>query len=225
MLVGFCGKLGSGKSTIANMLAKKYDFEVRSFSEPLKWVCQDLYNFTDEQLYGDLKEVVDPRIGKSPREILQWVGTDIFRLSDPNFWVNIFELNYDRDLNIIVDDVRFPNEVDLIKKLGGIVIKINGNYRNNKERESHASEIQELDYDYEIDNDGTKKELFTKVVELLTSLSYDDCGNVRDKFIEDDKFIMRKEIEQYQDYGFIILLIWFLTLAGLAGISMYSQLY
>ena len=61
----------------------------------------------------------------TPRKMLQQVGTDLFRNQlHPNTWVNATFANY-HDNNWIITDVRFPNELEAIKKHNGITIRIN----------------------------------------------------------------------------------------------------
>ena len=80
MIVGLIGKKGHGKDTFADYLVQHYDFVKLSFAEPLKKVCKELFLLTDEQLYDPMeKEKVDERWGKSPRQLMQIIGTDILR--------------------------------------------------------------------------------------------------------------------------------------------------
>jgi len=62
------------------------------------------------------------------RRILQWWGTEYRRAQDPDYWTKAWEkklLEYDLvSTHILVDDVRFINELNIIKKHGGIFIKI-----------------------------------------------------------------------------------------------------
>lgn len=52
LIIGVCGKAGSGKDTIADILVKDLGFVKVAFADPLKRVCKDIYDFTDEQLWG-----------------------------------------------------------------------------------------------------------------------------------------------------------------------------
>ncbi len=144
MLIGILGKKKSGKDTVANYLIEKYGFIKYSFADPLKKGLQEFFNLTDEQLYNqDLKEVIDPRWGVSPRKLFQVFGTDIFQKSirdflpelkinnDPkNHWVNLFkewylsELKKNPSIKIVISDARFLHEINMIKELGGVVYKI-----------------------------------------------------------------------------------------------------
>ena len=81
MLIGITGKRGHGKTTAANVLIRDFGFIEYSFAKPLKEICKIMFRLTDEQVYGDykIKEKIDERIGRSPREILQLIGTEFGR--------------------------------------------------------------------------------------------------------------------------------------------------
>ncbi len=88
MLIGFCGKAGSGKDT-ASLFFKKYDSEFMSFAGPIKESAKILFNLTDEQLSDRvLKETIIPTWGLSPRQILQRLGTTLRTEFDDNLFVN-----------------------------------------------------------------------------------------------------------------------------------------
>lgn len=109
-----------------------------------------------------------PLIKYTPRKLLQKIGTDLFRNQlHPNTWVSSTFANYLNDAWIITD-VRFPNELQAIKDRNGIVIRVN---RNNSLFKSviHESEtaLDNYEFDYIIDNNGTIEDLIIKVKEIL----------------------------------------------------------
>lgn len=181
VLIGLLGTKGSGKSTGANYLVSKFGFIEKSFADCLKKICQELFLFSDDQLYGtqEQKETPDPRwFNCSPRSAMQFIGTDLLRNQMeqimPGIGKNIFthhfriwyheQIKNNPDINVVISDVRFQNEVDFIHELGGIVIKI---HRPDIESsDNHQSEKENLticNYDYHIENNKTvcdfKKEL------------------------------------------------------------------
>jgi hypothetical protein len=90
MIISICGRANSGKDTCANYIINKYSFTKIAFADPLKRILKDVFEFSNNQLWGEsnLRNVEDLRylrnrdnkiVGLSPRECLQKVGTDLFR--------------------------------------------------------------------------------------------------------------------------------------------------
>lgn len=177
LIIGFHGRAGAGKDTAADSVD---DAIKLAFVKPLKDAAKILFNFTDEQLYDNkLKEVIDKKWNNSPREILQWLGTDVLRndISEDFFLIHMkqrIENVYDIYDIIIISDCRFPNEAEFIRNIGGVVIEITRDDANEggTEHSEHISE-QKLPrdlVDYVIENNGTKDELFKKVNDLINLL-------------------------------------------------------
>lgn len=122
-IIGFAGRKGSGKDTCADILVQHYGFDKRAFATPLKSFCQQLFLLSDDQLWGNLRDIVDDRYGHTPRQLLQKFGTDFIRdCISPNFWVDRFSTWYKAQSgSVVVSDVRFQNEVATIQQLGGRV--------------------------------------------------------------------------------------------------------
>jgi hypothetical protein len=55
-LIGLCGHAGCGKDTFADILVKEYRFFKLGLADPLKRICKEVYNFSDEQLWGPSAE-------------------------------------------------------------------------------------------------------------------------------------------------------------------------
>ena len=191
VLLGFLAKKYSGKDTVVDYLVEKHSFQKMSFATPLKDVISILFGFDNEQLYGNKKEVMDDRWGVTPRTVMQYLGTEVFRHDInkimPNigddFWVKSWSVQYQNMIqdgennhnkdhkHIGIADCRFQNEVDAIKQNGGIIIKI---IRPGLEHEndSHASENIDAvkNFDHVIVNDGTLEDLYKKVDQFMSNL-------------------------------------------------------
>ena len=76
MLIGICGRKRCGKDTVADYLVKNYNFVKYNFGDQVKLICKLMFDFSDEQINGDLKDVVDPRWNIKPRDTFQVFGTD-----------------------------------------------------------------------------------------------------------------------------------------------------
>jgi hypothetical protein len=180
------GIKGSGKSTGSNYLISNYQYQEVAFADPLKKACQALFLFSDEQLYGtqEQKEAADPRwFNCSPRTIMQFIGTDLLRNNlgkimpglGNDVFIHHFKLWCEQEsklhpnIHIVVSDVRFRNEFECIKKMGGTIIKIN---RNNVTNDTHASEIEqnEIPYDYIINNTGTITDYYDAIDKILNKI-------------------------------------------------------
>jgi energy-coupling factor transporter ATP-binding protein EcfA2 len=142
-ILGFTGKMGSGKTTAANMTGGL----VLSYASPLKEVVLQLFDLEWDQLHTqEGKETVDERWEMSPRRILQIFGTDLVRKHFPDLWTYHMEKRIKGTKQggvyhqyICVDDVRFENEAALIRNLGGTIIHILGRSKSG-EGEDHISE-------------------------------------------------------------------------------------
>jgi len=109
------------------------------------------------------------------RRILQWWGTEYRRAQDPDYWTKAWGRKiseYDvEQIHVLVDDVRFMNELNVIKEHGGLIVKIERpgfDGANN-----HASETSLDDYadwDGKILNNGTLEEFERKIEILVGSL-------------------------------------------------------
>ena len=127
VIIGLSGKKRSGKDTVADFLVDQYAFTKMPFAEPIKVSASLIFGFTDEQLYGGLKEKEDDFWGFTPRWAMQMVGTDLFRDQiDPDVWVKSMQRRIARSSRrrIVISDVRFPNEAQVIKEMGGYVARI-----------------------------------------------------------------------------------------------------
>jgi hypothetical protein len=139
VVIGLVGKAGHGKDSIGDVLEQQYGFNRYAMAKPLKDAIEILFGFTENQLYGSKKEVVDPRWGVSPRRVLQFFGTEICRNMFPKlmptikdrFWINhllhhVAQLHeeYEDNYSLVVTDIRFINEAEVIQELNGILIKV-----------------------------------------------------------------------------------------------------
>lgn len=129
-LLGICGKAGSGKDTAATHFVVTYDWELYHFADPLKEACAAAFGIEKFRFYAaEEKEIPDPYWLLSPREIAQYVGTEMFRTFDPDFWIKRFKLQaqqYAKDgaVGLVIPDVRFENEAEAIVDSGGFLIEL-----------------------------------------------------------------------------------------------------
>lgn len=170
-ILGFTGEMGSGKSTVTQLINGKLPNIVHTikFAGPLY----------------DMQNYIYSRIGQTPikdRKLLQWLGTEWGREQDENLWVNVWLKDTMRALEdnatsvIVCDDCRFNNEAEAIRSLGGKVIKVQATKDTRGKRiplinTGHASEagIKPEYVDYTLNNDGSLLDLENSVKAMLTS--------------------------------------------------------
>lgn len=157
MIVGLGYQKGSGKDTLADLMVKHLGYKKISFADPLKRGLMEMLGLSHEQVYGSQKEVVDHYWGRSPREMLQFVGTDLMRRQfDASVWVRstLRAIEREPQTNWVVPDCRFPNEGLAISAMGGILVKVERPALVTNHLSKHDSETQGrlIDWDYVINN-------------------------------------------------------------------------
>jgi hypothetical protein len=194
MIIGICGLIGSGKGTVADVLVQKHKFTKISFADKLKDAVSDLFGWERGLLEGVTNqsrvwreqpdEFWSNEIGKdiTPRYVLQKFGTECMRQGFyDDIWVSFVKkkLIAEPNKNWVIPDVRFPNEVKMIKSINGAVwcIRRNGNpkwfddyrFHNIIPKDVHPSEYMwaRSEFDYVVENNETKEDLETAITNLL----------------------------------------------------------
>jgi hypothetical protein len=140
-IVGVLGFIGSGKSTVGEYLEYGYGYTKMSFANNLKDTVAAVFGWPRHMLEGD---TVDSRIWRetpdefwsnklnktvTPRWAIQNIGTDVFRnCFYTDIWVSSLEKSIiSKENPVVITDVRFPNEIELVKRLGGKLIWVRRN--------------------------------------------------------------------------------------------------
>jgi len=210
MIIGICGLIGAGKDTVADYLVNIHEFRRESFAGTLKDAVAAVFGWDRVMLEGRTRasrawrEQPDAwwseRLGReiTPRWVLQHWGTEVCRHGfHDDIWIASVEnkIRKTKD-NIVISDVRFPNEIKAIHNAGGIVVRIkrgddpewydtalsvnkgpNGNttWSISKSKldqlKIHASETAWVggDIDHIISNDTTIDDLFDQIKALLST--------------------------------------------------------
>jgi len=145
-IIALTGQAGSGKDTLAKIIMEhapltghESDCWVKmSFASHLKDVVSLLFNMDRDMLEGvtvedrakreQPDEFWSKKMGKpfTPRYALQFVGTDLLRNQlHKNIWVDCLERKIDEcDKNIIITDVRFKNEISMLRDKGAMFVRM-----------------------------------------------------------------------------------------------------
>jgi hypothetical protein len=209
MIIGFVGFIGSGKDTAADYLVNFHGFRRDSFANTLKDAVAAVFGWDRVLLEGRTKEArewreqVDPWWSErlkmpnlTPRWVLQYWGTEVCRNGfHDDVWIASLENKIRKTSdNIVISDVRFPNEIKAIHNAGGKVVRVvrgadpewyqdawnmnqgpgNMSWSISKSRmdsrKIHASETAWIGkgIDIEVDNNGTIDELFNQIKNLVS---------------------------------------------------------
>lgn len=130
---------------------------------------EEVYTYVKENEFWWCENLKPTSELLTPRKILQLLGTEGGRdVIHPNIWVNATLGDLTENDHVIITDARFPNEVEGIKRKGGIVVKIiRPSVVSTSNHPSETSLNNYKDWDYTIINDGTLEQLEKKVKQML----------------------------------------------------------
>jgi hypothetical protein len=209
MIIGFVGFIGSGKDTAADYLVNFHGFRRDSFANTLKDAVSAVFGWDRVLLEGrttqarEWREQIDPwwaeRLNMpklTPRWVLQYWGTEVCRQGfHDDVWIASLENKMRKTTdNIVISDVRFPNEIKAIKNAGGKVVRVvrgddpewyqdafNMNQgpthmswalskSRMEQRGIHASETAWIGkgIDIEVDNNGSIDDLYAQIKNLVS---------------------------------------------------------
>lgn len=150
-VISFLGKASSGKSTCARYMKQHHGSYVYGFAYPVKALAKKVFNFTDEQIYGDFaaKEEIDPRYGRSPRQILAAMGHGLREEFGDYVHVDacknhLISVRNQHSL-IALEDCRYINEAGFLyvnSAFRYLVIKLVCPDSNSKADPNHPSEAE-----------------------------------------------------------------------------------
>ena len=190
--IALVGLKRCGKDTFANIAVREFGFTSNAFANSLKRYAEELFP----------QEFVN---GNKPVELLQRFGT-CMREIDPNIWINRMDSwlkvceeldeNLGVESNIIITDVRYPNELEYLRNKGFIIIKIDVDFMEACTRcamteedtwtfdqmwhssEELAREGSNLMFDVVIENNGSLEEYEAKVRGYLNVLMGNELHNM-----------------------------------------------
>ena len=163
----------SGKTCTAGVISE-HGYTIVPFAATLKDMIVPMITALgyDHQRAWELvisdKNYVLPEIGVSARHMLQTLGTEYGRQClHPDIWLKCWQKKAERFSAVVADDVRFPNEADLIRGLGGEMWLVRRSAVQCTTDHSSEGSLDGYSFDRVIENDGTLDELRSKVMAAL----------------------------------------------------------
>ncbi len=171
-IIGVMGPKFSGKSIVAEALTHQ-GFTRFAFAGKLKEAAMLIYGLSHEQVYGNLKEEVDPRYGVAPRFIMQQFGTEVCRSIHLDTWILALERQIlwsfrgrYSEIAVVIDDLRFTNEAEYVKRWGGVIWEVHRPGYGYSEEHS-SEERPAISSDTDLQNVGTLADLCQTALEAL----------------------------------------------------------
>lgn len=130
--------MGAGKSVVAQRLIQEHGFILIKFAGALKAMIRALLNdmaiddrTIERMIEGDLKETPIDALGVTPRRLMQTVGGEWGRdCIRKTFWIDMVRTKVQAwqiiggGRDIVIDDLRYRNELDLIEELHGFPVRV-----------------------------------------------------------------------------------------------------
>lgn len=163
MIIALIGENGVGKTTVSKIFKRLFkknnkNLKRKSFAKKVNKTFFQITGTDFHSLSREEKEKVRPLFIKYAEGCKKVFGEDV--------WVKGVFKNYDSKSDIIIDDLRFPIELEAVKQRGGIIIEIiKGNETAYEEayRKTHRHLKDNIKPDFLIENNGTIEELAKKV--------------------------------------------------------------
>lgn len=186
--IGLTGYPGSGKNALAEVLVAEHGFTSIAFADAIREALLGLDPIVDIEKddgqmvllpYQRLSWLVNgvgweeaKRSYPDVRRLLQNLGTEAIRALDPGFWVRIaMKKALEADGPVVFTDTRFPNEIDAIRRQGGILVRVERPGFGPVNSHSSESALDDEKAELVVLNVGPKHELIehTSTVALITS--------------------------------------------------------
>jgi hypothetical protein len=179
----YSDKPQSGKSVFAMVATDRFGYTRISFADPLKGMLlpllADLVGHDNALmgLWGNTKEQILAPLGVTPRHIMQTLGTEWGRkLIHEDLWVKLWTVRVEEALKegkrVVVDDMRFPNEMAAVRKLGGFTIKVVRSQGSTPANHASEGALSQCSFDAVMLNSGDLSSWYKYCEENLRFLAY-----------------------------------------------------
>lgn len=170
----YSSTMGGGKSTVAAYLMEHHDFYRIKLAQVLKdMLVVFLANYVPDPIAyieGAKKELPIPGLGVTGRYLMQTLGTDWGRLLvNRDIWLNIVVNRIEQlptTTSIVIDDMRFENEMQGLVEHGFITIKLVGHGELTSAHDSEGG-LDQAAFDYTVYNDGSIVDLWRKIDQII----------------------------------------------------------
>lgn len=182
--IAICGQFRSGKDTVADYLAENYNFKKFAFADEMKRIMHELFpqipaNPKPRRAYQVFGEGLRSLDLPDARHV--WINACMRKVETYIWWHSEVD---DSGANVVITDLRTPEEYEHVKANGFTIVKVTAPVGKRLVRAKAAgdsfteadlaheteSHIEGFTADYEIANDGTVDELWTKVDDMISAI-------------------------------------------------------
>ena len=240
-IIGFGGRLASGKSELAS-ICEQYGYTKLYFALPLKQLCADLLDVSIDELnrlkrnnqpiditvnddwvdiihtetnipYEVINSIINGKVIHTVRELLQAVGTDVIRQFNPNWHVERIREMIKPNNKYVIDDVRFPNEKNMIEEMNGVCWYVIRPIINNVSNHISETALDWRQFDNIIVTDRDKviavsgplkKKYLGKEINEFTERSIERRDSFSEKQKKNFKIVKEEEENGYYTFASIV---------------------
>lgn len=169
-IIGIAGAARSGKDTLADFLQVETGGYIYHLADPMRAMLLAGFGIDlNTQHWRERKEEVIGPIGKSPRQLMQTLGTEWGRnLISEELWLVMAQIQLrTRGPGMIVPDIRFENEAKWVRDRGGILIHLRRKDAQKVQEHTSESGVTPALGEVTISNDGTLQDLQILVGEIV----------------------------------------------------------
>lgn len=175
-LIALSGLAGAGKTSVAEFLVSDYGYQEVAFAYPMKRGLSEMFGIPIHYFESPvLKEMPIAWLGKSPRQLMQTLGSEWGRdLVAPDVWIRfaarVVESMHESGYRVVVSDVRYLTEADWVRRQEGSLWHLR---RPEVRPGAHSSEtgIAALPGEPVLNNGGTLDDLKRRAEEVLRAVS------------------------------------------------------
>lgn len=169
-LIGLSGYAQSGKDTVASILVREFGYERIAFADPIKEfvyrVSPTIKSAVDEVGWEEAKTM------QYTREMLQNVGIAARDIIHPNIWIDLALAKAKHEHRVVITDVRFKNEAQMITIAGGELWRVHRKFTGPVNDHISETELDNHPFDRHIFNDAGLNGLTQDVYQIIYSIRH-----------------------------------------------------
>lgn len=177
-VIAITGFKRAGKDIVSEYISKKYGYTHVKVASKLKSIIKLAFDLNDEDVESFKKDLVNDRLGVSPRRLMDFIGTQVFQheLNEimphigRKYWIqDLLHKHSQPNQSIVISDLRFHHELEELKKKDScLILRVQRDACIESKELVSEQEISDLKVDYELDNNGSIEELYSQIDSILT---------------------------------------------------------